>query len=83
MVRPSVVVALGAVLVVFCPAADVSRGDDAPKGREEVVDATALRGKVLCGYQGWFTAPGDGSGRGWRHYPARGQFRPGFCGIDL
>jgi len=42
-----------------------------------------LTGKVMCGYQGWFTTPGDGSGRGWRHYPARGQFKPGFCGIDL
>jgi hypothetical protein len=47
------------------------------------VNRSTLTGKVLCGYQGWFTAPGDGSGRGWRHYPARGQFRPGFCGIDL
>jgi hypothetical protein len=47
------------------------------------VDGSTLTGKVMCGYQGWFTAPGDGSGRGWRHYPARGQFKPGFCGIDL
>jgi hypothetical protein len=47
------------------------------------VDRSTLTSKVLCGYQGWFTAPGDGSGRGWRHYPARGQFKPGFCGIDL
>jgi hypothetical protein len=39
--------------------------------------------KVLCGYQGWFTTPGDGSGRGWRHYTARGQFKPGSCSIDL
>src|SRR5260370_25882582 len=47
------------------------------------IDPRALTGKVMCGYQGWFTTPGDGSGRGWRHYPARGQFKPGFCGIDL
>jgi hypothetical protein len=47
------------------------------------VDCSTLAGKVLCGYQGWFTAPGDGSGRGWRHYPARGRFEPGSCGIDL
>ncbi len=47
------------------------------------VNRATLTGKVLCGYQGWFTTPGDGSGRGWRHYPARGQFKPGFCGIDL
>ena len=47
------------------------------------VDRSTLTGKVMCGYQGWFTAPGDGSGRGWRHYPAGGQFKPGSCGIDL
>jgi hypothetical protein len=43
---------------------------------------STLTGKVVCGYQGWFTAPGDGSGRGWRHYSARGEFKPGSCGID-
>jgi hypothetical protein len=47
------------------------------------VDGSTLDGKVVCGYQGWFTAPGDGSGRGWRHYPAGGRFRPGSCNIDL
>ena len=47
------------------------------------VDCSTLTGKVLCGYQGWFTTPGDNSGRGWRHYQARGQFKPGSCGIDL
>src|SRR6059058_2597137 len=47
------------------------------------VSRSTLTGKVVCGYQGWFTTPGDGSGRGWRHYPAAGRFKPGFCGIDL
>jgi len=37
----------------------------------------------MAGYQGWFDTPGDGSGRGWYHYERRGQFRPGFCTIDL
>src|SRR5437016_4659989 len=46
-------------------------------------DCSTLTGKVICGYQGWFTTPKDASGRGWRHYPASGQFKPGFCGIDL
>ena len=46
------------------------------------IDRTTLAGKLICGYQGWFAAAGDGSGRGWRHYPHRGQFRPGSCTID-
>jgi len=36
-----------------------------PTGR---VDATGLRGKVLCGYQGWFRCPGDAAHLGWRHW---------------
>jgi hypothetical protein len=47
------------------------------------VDRSTLTGKVMCGYQGWFTAPGDGSGRGWRHYPHADKFQPGSCCIDL
>src|SRR5262245_2772321 len=47
------------------------------------IDTSTLSGKVLCGYQGWFTAPGDGSDRGWRHYPQQGKFQPGRCSIDL
>jgi hypothetical protein len=27
-----------------------------------------LRGRVLCGYQGWFAAEGDGAGIGWQHW---------------
>ncbi len=32
------------------------------------VDATSLRGKVLCGYQGWFRCPGDDTDQGWVHW---------------
>src|SRR6185312_11712659 len=49
----------------------------------EGVDTSRLTGKVLCGYQGWFTAPGDGSQRGWTHYSRGGRFEPGHCSIDL
>src|SRR5579872_7501911 len=43
------------------------------------VDHSTLTGKVVCGYQGWFAANGDGSGRGWRHYASRRKFEPGSC----
>lgn len=46
------------------------------------VDCTTLTGKIMAGYQGWFTTPGDGSDQGWRHYNRRGEFRPGCCKID-
>lgn len=32
------------------------------------VDASTIRGKVLCGYQGWFRCSGDGNERGWVHW---------------
>ncbi|MBU6301464.1 MAG: xylosidase/arabinosidase [Verrucomicrobia bacterium] len=42
-----------------------------------------IAGRVLCGYQGWFRAEGDGSGLGFTHYQRAGKFEPGFCAIDL
>ena len=35
------------------------------------VDATTLDGKVLCGYQGWFNTPGDGTDFGFSHWGNR------------
>jgi glycoprotein endo-alpha-1,2-mannosidase len=66
--------------------------------REEVLDNTLapyhgrsahrganpeLVGSVMCGYQGWFTCPGDGADRGWHHWSSRGKFEPGFTNVDL
>src|SRR5579862_3948211 len=45
--------------------------DDA--GQVAVVDAGSLRGKVLCGYQGWFRCPGDGAQEGWVHWSRDSQ----------
>lgn len=47
------------------------------------IEHSTLIGTVMCGYQGWFAAEGDGSGRGWQHYTARNKFEPGSCSIDL
>ena len=48
------------------------------------VDTSTLTGKVMCGYQGWFNAPGDGAERGWVHWTKRGgPLGPGNAKIDL
>lgn len=48
------------------------------------VDASTLTGKVMCGYQGWFNAEGDGAERGWVHWTrGRGTLAPGNAKIDL
>jgi len=52
------------------------------------VDTSTLKGKVVCGYQGWFTTPGDGSGMGWFHWgkpfaAPSDEFEPGVCSIDM
>jgi hypothetical protein len=51
---------------------------------EQGVDASTLSGKVMCGYQGWFNADGDGADRGWVHWTkGRGPLAPGKAKIDL
>jgi hypothetical protein len=48
------------------------------------VDASTLTGKLMCGYQGWFNAEGDGAERGWNHWTKRrGPLAPGNAKIDL
>lgn len=37
------------------------------------VDATSIRGKVMCGYQGWFRCPKDDSNLGWIHWSRDSQ----------
>jgi hypothetical protein len=49
-----------------------------------VVDRSSLVGKVMCGYQGWFNAPGDGADRGWVHWNKRAQkIEDGTASFDL
>ena len=51
---------------------------------EERIVYDSYKGLVMCGYQGWFSASGDGSDRGWGKYGTRkGEFYPGQCTIDF
>jgi len=43
----------------------------------EPIKREGLKGRVLCGYQGWFTAEGDGSGLDWRHWRKKDPAAPG------
>jgi hypothetical protein len=49
------------------------------------VDPKTLTGKIMCGYQGWFSAKDDGGERGWNHW-AKDRSKPmapGNAKVDL
>ncbi|HEX4130100.1 MAG TPA: glycoside hydrolase family 71/99-like protein [Pirellulales bacterium] len=50
---------------------------------QQGVDCSTLDRKTMCGYQGWFSCPGDGADLGWKHYGRQGRFDPGTCCFDL
>ena len=49
------------------------------------VDNGTLKGKVLCGYQGWFSCGGDGARVGWTHWSKERWkgVEPGLAKFDL
>lgn len=59
-----------------------------PPIKETVYDETgclytSYTNLVMAGYQGWFAAVGDDSGRGWYHYKGDCGFVPGCSTIDM
>ncbi len=51
---------------------------------EGEVEPTALRGKIMCGYQGWFRCPGDAADMGWIHWSRDSRrFEPRTLTIEM
>jgi len=51
---------------------------------QDVVDPGTLTEKLVCGYQGWFRCPGDGSpGDKWTHWGRNNTVGPGNYTIDM
>lgn len=67
--------------LLLCSWQTVAQGNKKNKGGE--IKFNSYNGLVMTGYQGWFNAPDDGAGLGWKHYKKGDDFTPGNCTIDL
>jgi len=67
-----------ALLVVFTIASSMGFA-------QGVVDPSTLTEKIVCGYQGWFRCPGDGSlpGTIWTHWGRNNSVGPGLYTVDM
>src|SRR4051794_36400252 len=71
----------GALLLAIVPGLAPA---DEPSTASRLIDATTLKHKVLCGYQGWFRCPGDPSADGWRHWSRRSdRIGPGTLTFEM
>src|SRR5262245_48487556 len=67
--RKGTVSVRGLVLTVVMVTALFGVADEQPLPKKKAeIDATSLKHKVLCGYQGWFRCPNDPAKVGWRHW---------------
>lgn len=73
--QPSRVMFLGWVVLLWGISTGMTSGQEVPTSIE-AVDASSLHGKALCGYQGWFRCPDDGTRSGWLHWSRRLQVSP-------
>jgi len=73
MYPPCIFVLLIAVLAGCSPVQKPSASASKPEGRAGTVDTASLRGKVMCGYQGWFRCPNDAANLGWIHWSRDSQ----------
>jgi len=63
-----ILLVLGVALVGSSIAQQASTSAKRPVGQAGAVDTSSVRGKVMCGYQGWFRCPGDAANLGWIHW---------------
>lgn len=73
--RPLRCLLFGLVLLDFSFGAEPSK---------PAADAETLHRKVLCGYQGWFRCPGDGTQDGWLHWSRdRNRLKPETLTVEM
>src|SRR5471030_1078429 len=69
--------------LILCMATSLILVASAQQKHSATSSFTSYKGLVMAGYQGWFNAPGDGSGRDWTHYKNNEVFEPGRTNVDL